>query len=68
MNKLKIVEKDIHWRLVSFVENVKRIVNLLNSKKLVINVEKTHFMIFQQASTKQDKTDKIKIELLKYSF
>ena len=43
-------------------KDMKKIINYLNDKKLILNVEKTNFMIIQQVGTKKDETEIIKIE------
>jgi len=42
--------------------DMKIIINFLNDKKLILNTEKTNFMILQQPGTRADETRKIEIE------
>lgn len=42
--------------------DMKSIINYLNGKKLILNTEKTNFMIIQQPGTKLDDTETIEIE------
>jgi hypothetical protein len=42
--------------------DMRKIMNYVNDKKMILNAEKTNFMIIQQQGTKPDETELIKIE------
>lgn len=46
----------------SICNDMKKIINFLNHKNLILNAEKTNFMIIQQVGTKPDNTESIEIQ------
>lgn len=50
-------------KIENFICNdMRRVINYLNNKKMILNAEKTNFMIVQQIGTKPDETEAIRIE------